>query len=125
MNLDKKALSGFVKEIEDSRARQKAETEFQREVMKRAAQANFDTKALRIVIQRRAMETTARDEQDYNVHAYELALGGKKDALEALEQGASIREAAKAGGISTGSAAALAKGVQKSAFVNDDPEAAQ
>lgn len=44
MNLDKKALAGFIKEIEDSRTRQKAETEFQREVFKRARDKNFDVK---------------------------------------------------------------------------------
>jgi uncharacterized protein (UPF0335 family) len=118
MNLDTKALIGFFKEIEASRDRQKAETEFQRDVFKRAKEKHFDAKAMRIVLQRRAMETSKRDEQDYNVDCYERALEGKKAAIEALEQGATIREAAEAGGISTGSAAALAKGVQESSFVN-------
>lgn len=95
MNLDKKALAGFIKEVEDSRTRQKGETEHQRDVFKRAREKHFDVKALRIVLQRRAMETTKRDEQDYNVHAYELALGAKKEAVEAMEQGASAREAAE------------------------------
>lgn len=124
MNLDKKALAGFIKEVEDSRTRQKGETDLQRDVFKRAREKHFDVKALRIVLQRRAMETSKRDEQDYNVHAYELALGGKKDAMEALERGASTREAAKIGGISNGAAAALAKGAQKSSFVSapHDPE---
>ena len=120
MNIDKKALKSIVDEIEASRARQKAETEHQREVMKRAKAHQLDTKAVRIVLQRRAMGDTKRDEQDYYVHAYELALGGKKTAAEALEAGATIREAAKAGGISTGSAAALARDVQKSPFVNKE-----
>lgn len=121
MNIDKRALKGVVDEIEASRARQKGETEFQREALKRAVKNHqLDAKAIRIVLQRRAMGETKRDEQDYYVHSYELALGGKKDALEALERGASIREAAKAGGISTGSAAALAKGVQESSFVNTE-----
>jgi len=118
MNLDTKALIGFFKEIEASRDRQKAETEFQRDVFKRAKEKHFDAKAMRIVLQRRAMETSKRDEQDYNVDCYERALEGKKAAIEALEQGATVREAAAAGGISTGSAAALAKGVQESSFVN-------
>ena len=121
MNIDKRALKGVVDEIEASRARQKGETEFQREALKRAVKNHqLDAKAIRIVLQRRAMGETKRDEQDYYVHSYELALGGKKDALEALERGASIREAAKAGGISTGSAASLAKGVQESSFVNGE-----
>lgn len=99
MNLDSKALSGFIAEIEESRDRQKGETEFQRDVFKRAKEKHFDTKAMRIVLQRRAMEGSARDEQDYNVHAYELALGAKKLAVEAMEQGASAREAAETFGL--------------------------
>jgi len=95
MNLDKKALAGFIQEIEGSRDRQKGETEFQRDVFKRAREKHFDVKAMRIVLQRRAMEPGKRDEQDYNVSAYEIALGAKKDAVEAMERGASAREAAE------------------------------
>jgi uncharacterized protein (UPF0335 family) len=124
MNLDKKALAGFIKEIEDSRTRQKGETELQRDVFKRAKEKHFDAKAMRIVLQRRVMDAGKRDEQDYNVHAYELALGGKKDALEALERGATIREAAEAGGISTGAAGNLAQLVQKPVFVDGHDPAA-
>lgn len=120
MNIDKKALKSIVDEIEASRARQKGETEHQREVMKRAKAHQLDVKAIRIVLQRRAMGESKREEQDYYVHSYELALGGKKAAQEALEQGASVREAAKAGGISTGAAGNLAKAVQKSSFVDTE-----
>jgi uncharacterized protein (UPF0335 family) len=112
MNLDKKALAGFIKEIEDSRDRQKGETEFQRGVFKRAREKHFDVKALRIVLQRRAMDTTARDTQDYNVHAYELALGAKKDAVEAMEQGASAREAAERFNLPRASVTALKPGTE-------------
>lgn len=118
MNIDKKALKSIVDEIEASRARQKGETELQREIIKRAKAHQLDAKAIRIVLQRRAMGDTKRDEQDYYVHAYELALGGKKAAMEALENGATIREAAAAGGISTGAAGNLAALVQKSSFVD-------
>lgn len=119
MNIDKKALKSIVDEIEASRLRQKAETEHQREVMKRAKAHQLDAKAVRIVLQRRAMGDSKRDEQDYYVHAYELALGGKKLAAEALEAGATIREAAAAGGVSTGAAGNLAKSVQKPSFVDE------
>lgn len=122
MNLDSKALSGFIGEIEASRDRQKSETEFQRDVFRRAKEKHFDTKAMRIVLQRRAMEVSTRDEQDYNVHAYELALGNKKQAVEALEGGASVRDAAAYAGISVGAAAALKAGVQESSFVEPTPE---
>lgn len=116
MNLDKKALAGFIAEIEDSRDRQKGETELQRDVFARARQQHFDTKALRIVLQRRAMDVGKRDEQDYNVHAYELALGAKKLAVEAMEQGASAREAAKAHGLPRAAVAALKGGAENGNF---------
>jgi len=123
MNIDTKALKGIVDEIEASRLRQKAETDHQREVMKRCKPHQLDTKAVRIVLQRRAMGDGKRDEQDYYVHAYEVALGGKKAAIEALENGATIREAADAGGISTGAAGNLAQLVQNSPFVDGhDPD---
>lgn len=116
MNLDKKALAGFIKEIEDSRTRQKAETEFQREVFKRARDKNFDVKAMRIVLQRRAMEPGKRDEQDYNVHAYELALGAKKDAVEDMERGMSAREAAAKHGLPRAAVTALKPGAENTNF---------
>ncbi len=116
MNLDKKALAGFIKEVEDSRDRQKGETELQRGVFKRAREKHFDVKALRIVLQRRAMETTRRDEQDYNVHAYELALGAKKLAVEAMEQGATAREAARAHGLPRAAVTALKAGTENGNF---------
>lgn len=122
MNIDKKALKSIVDEIEASRARQKGETEHQREVMKRAKVYQLDTKAIRIVLARRAMGDTKRDEQDYYVHAYEHALGGKKLAMDALENGATVREAAAAGGISTGAAGNLAKVVQNSAKMDIEVE---
>ena len=123
MNIDKKALQGVVDEIEASRARQKGETEFQREALKAAVKNHqLDAKAIRLVLSRRAMGDEKRDEQDYYVHAYEVALAGKILAAEALENGATIREAAKAGGISTGSAAVLAKGVQKSEKIEHDAD---
>jgi uncharacterized protein (UPF0335 family) len=91
MNIDKKALKGVVDEIEASRARQRGETEFQREALKAAVKKHqLDAKAIRIVLQRRAMGDTKRDEQDYYVHAYELALGGKKAALEHLKAQARV-----------------------------------
>jgi len=115
MNIDMKALKGVIEEIEASKVRQKGEAEFQREAIKRAVkQHQLDGKAIRIVLQRRAMGDEKRDEQDYYVHAYEHALGGKKLAADALASGATLREAAEIGGISTGAAGNLAKVVQKS-----------
>ena len=115
MNINTKALKGVIEEVEASKLRQKAEADFQREAIKRAVKEHqLDGKAIRIVLQRRAMGDQKRDEQDYFVHSYELALGGKKLAADALANGATVREAAAIGGISTGAAGNLAKVVQKS-----------
>ena len=116
MNLDKKALAGFISEIEASRDRQKGETEFQRDVFKRAREKHFDVKAMRIVLQRRAMEPSKREEQDYNVEAYEMALGAKKLAVEAMEQGASAREAAGRFNLPRAAITALKPGTENGHF---------
>ena len=114
INIDQKVLKNCIDEVEASRARQRAETELQREIFKKARTAQLDPKAMRIVLQRRAMGDEKRDEQDYYIHAYEMALGGKKAAMEALAAGASVREAAEVAGISLGATSALRQGVQKS-----------
>jgi uncharacterized protein (UPF0335 family) len=124
MNINTKALKGVIEEVEASKLRQKAEADFQREAIKRAIKEHqLDGKAIRIVLQRRAMGDQKRDEQDYFVHAYEHALAGKKLAAEALERGATIREAAAVGGISTGAAGNLAKVVQKSSKLDTPHDA--
>lgn len=109
INIDQATLKNCVDEIEASRERQKAETRLQQDIFKKVRGAQLDPKAVRIVLQRRAMGNERRDEQDYYVHAYEMALGGKKAAMEALASGASQREAAEVSGLSTGAVANLAK----------------
>lgn len=105
-------LKAFVERIERLREERAAITTDEREVFNEAKSAGFDTKAMRKVIQRRATDPAALDEMDALIELYEGALGGKGAAAEALRAGATIREAARAGGISTGAAAALAR-VQK------------
>lgn len=102
-------LKAFVERIERLREERAAITTDEREVFNEAKSAGFDTKAMRKVIQRRATDPAALDEMDALIELYEGALGGKGVAAEALRAGATIREAAKAGGISTGAAAALAR----------------
>jgi uncharacterized protein (UPF0335 family) len=82
-----------------------------------------DAKAIRKLIQRRAADPAALAEQDALLSAYTDALAGKIKAAAAIAGGASVRQAAKAGGISTGAAAALVS-VQKSRELNapHDPE---
>jgi hypothetical protein len=93
-------------------------------VFKRARDKHFDVKAMRIVLQRRAMEPEKRDAQDYNVAAYEHALGAKKAAIEAMEQGASAREAAKAHGLPRAAVTALKAGAENRNFEPDDSDLA-
>ena len=95
MNIDKKALKGFITEIEASRTRAKGETTHQSEIFKRAKQRGFDTKAMRKVLQRRAMNEGDRENLDLMIDTYEVALGEKRAAVEAMEQGMSAREAAE------------------------------
>lgn len=124
MNIDTKALKGVIEEVEASRARQKAETELQREAIKAAVKNHqLDAKAIRIVLQRRAMGDEARDEQDYYVHAYEHALGGKKQAADALAAGFGVRETARATGLSVGTVSAIKNSVQKSSELNTTHDA--
>jgi len=123
MNIDTKALKGVIEEVEASRARQKAETELQREAIKAAVKNHqLDAKAIRIVLQRRAMGDEARDEQDYYVHAYEHALGGKKQAADALAAGFGVRETARATGLSVGTVSAIKNSVQKSSELNTEAD---
>lgn len=100
MNVNGEALKRFVDQIEASRAKQKEEAKHQSEIFRQAKAALLEPKALRAVLQRRSMDPTRRDEMDYYVHSYELALGNKAVALEALESGKSIREAAEISGLS-------------------------
>ena len=62
-----------------------------------------------------------RDEQDYYVHAYELALGSKKQAADALAAGKGVRETARETGLSVGTVSALKQSVQKSPELNTPP----
>lgn len=78
----------------------------------KAKSAGFDGKALRRVLQRRAMDDAARDEFDALVDMYENALGGKAVARDAIKAGATVRQAAKKAGISVGAAQAQRSKIQ-------------
>jgi uncharacterized protein (UPF0335 family) len=96
MNIDKKALVGIIVEMEASRDRAKAETRHQSEILKKAKEQNFDTKAIRKVLQRRAMSEADRDSLDLAMDTYERAMGSLATAKEAVESGRmSAREAAE------------------------------
>lgn len=80
-----------------------------------------DAKAIRKLIQRRAQDEGDLAEQDALLAAYTDAIAGKIRALEAIERGASTKEAAKAGGISTGAVSGLRPRVQKARKLNGAP----
>jgi uncharacterized protein (UPF0335 family) len=92
---ERKALIGFIVEIEASRERAKGETRHQSDIFKKAKEKNFDNKAMRKVLQRRAMSKNDREQLDDLVDQYEHALGGLALAKEAVSAGMSAREAAE------------------------------
>lgn len=97
-------LTSLVSRIERNREEKRALTEHERDIFTEAKSAGYDCKALRRVLQRRAMGDAAVAELDGLVDAYEAALGGKAVAAEELARGASVRQAAKKAGISVGAA---------------------
>ena len=116
MNIDKKALIGIITEIEASRERAKGETRHQSEILKKAKEQNFDTKAIRKVLQRRAMSAGDRENLDIAIEAYERAMGSLAAAQEAVnERRMSAREAAEHYGVPRG-ALAVVTGGSKTGF---------
>lgn len=105
--LDRKALVGFIVEIEASRDRAKGETRHQSEIFKTAREKGFEPKAMRKVLQRRAMSA---------VDLYEHALGALADAREAVEGGMSAREAAEKFDVPRAALGVIARGSQNAIF---------
>lgn len=97
-------LRSIVERIERNREEKKAFAQHERDLFAEAKSKDFDTKALRRVLQRRAMGDEACSQLDGLIETYEAALGGKRVAAEAIQQGASIREAAKKAGVGYGTA---------------------
>lgn len=117
-------LKSFVERIERLREEKAAITADERDIFSEAKGVGFDTKAMRKVLQRRAMDPSALDELDSLIELYEGALGGKGVAAEALRTGATIREAAKAGGVSVGAAATLSRVQKTQEIERPEPAAA-
>lgn len=113
MNIDKKALIGIITEIEASRERAKGETRHQSEILKKAKEQNFDTKAIRKVLQRRAMSEGDRESQDIAIETYERAMGSLAHAQEAVDEGRmSAREAAEHYSVPRGALATVTRGAK-------------
>lgn len=70
-----------------------------REIVKAAKDAGYDPKAVRKVFVRERMDDAERAKQDDLLESYEGALGPKGAALRAIEQGATLDEAAAATGL--------------------------
>lgn len=92
-------LRSWFERVERSRDERKAITDHERGLFTEAKSNGFDGKALRKVLQRRAMGDDALAEQDALVDAYEAALGGKALAAELIKGGASVRQAAEKAGV--------------------------
>ncbi|MFZ5783966.1 MAG: GapR family DNA-binding domain-containing protein [Pseudomonadota bacterium] len=85
-----------------------------RRVVLNAKKDGFDTKALRKVFVRERMDPEKRQTEDDILTAYENALGGKWRAIQAIEQGATLDQAAEIGGVHRATVA-RAKSVAKQA----------
>lgn len=112
MNFDKKALVGFITEIEASRDRAKGETRHQSEIFKKAREKGFEPKAMRQVLQRRAMKAGDRERMDELLDLYEHAMGALAEAVDAVQSGMSAREASERFGVSRGSLGAVVGGTK-------------
>lgn len=97
-------LASIVKRIEAVRDEKKLLSGSERDLFAEAKDKHIDGKALRRVLQRRAMDDADREAFDDLVDQYEQALAGKAVAAAALKAGATVREAAKAGGVSVSTA---------------------
>lgn len=74
---------------------------------------DHDAKAIRKLVSRRAQDESDLAEQDALLAAYTDAVAGKLRAMEAIAEGKTREEAAKIGGISTGSVSTLTKDRQE------------
>ena len=117
MKIDPYLIKSWVERVENLLEQRAGINADIRDIYAEVKSKDHDAKAIRKLIQRRAQDDADLAEQDALLAAYTDAIAGKIRALEAISAGATIKEAAKAGGISTGAVAALAS-VQKSRELN-------
>ncbi len=120
MKIEAGKIKSWVERIETLLAERAAINGDIKDIYVEVKSNEHDAKAIRKLIARRAADPADLAIQDDLLFAYTDAIAGKIRALDAISKGASTKEAAKAGGISTGSVSALAS-VQKSRNVNTDP----
>ena len=68
-------LRAFIERVERMNEEKKAITDDIREIYAEAKGNGFDPKIMRIIVRRRAMDATAREEQDALVETYSHSLG--------------------------------------------------
>lgn len=73
-------LKSIVERIERLQEEKKAIADDIKDVFAEAKGNGFDTKVLRIILRRRAMDKAKRDEQDALVHTYSKAIGESSPA---------------------------------------------
>lgn len=117
-------LTSLVRRIEAVREEKKLLSGSERDLFAEAKGKNIDGKALRRVLQRRAMDDADREAFDDLVDQYEQALAGKAVAAAALKAGATVREAATKGGISVGAAHAQKTKISEQAIPKSSAVAA-
>lgn len=108
-------LRSLVTRIEAVREERKLLGGSERDLFAEAKSKNIDGKALRRVLQRRAMDDADREAFDDLVDQYEHALGSKAAVRAAVRSGASVRQAAAVAGVTHGVAERAARGVPKNA----------
>lgn len=93
-------LKKFVERIERLREEKKAIGSDERDVFSEAKGVGFDTKAMREVLKRRAMEPSSYAEWSLLVDTYEHALGSRGEAARIVSGGGTYDEAASKTGLS-------------------------
>jgi uncharacterized protein (UPF0335 family) len=106
---DHAKLARIVAAIEAIRDEKQELSKDEREQFEIAKDADIDGKALRRVLQRRAMNSSEREHFDNLVDEYEHALGQKAVARDMAANGKSLAEIEQATGLSHGTAQRAAK----------------
>ncbi len=105
-------LKSFIERIEKLIEERKAIGGDIRDVFSEAKGVGYDVATMRKVVALRAMDAGDRAEMESLIDVYMHALGdGKRKAVEAMQQGAGTREAARTAGIAVGAASQLRTGV--------------
>lgn len=114
MKINAERLRGFLDCMHDEADERDKRSAQIRAIVKAAKEVGYDTKAIRKVFVRERMDEGERQKQDDLLDLYEGALGGKGRALQAIEDGATLDEAAEIGRVHRATVA-RAKAVAKQA----------